>query len=215
MPDPAFLGVLWRSLAWAALTFLAVLLGLPWLLHHAWGAVPWWGAGLIGAVVSALAAFLLFVPVAAGIAAFYTDRVAAAVERRFQPGLPPARGAAVTVQGWDAAMLGLRVLAAQLAALLLTLVLPGFGWALGWAVSAWALGRGLFMAVAMRRTGRQAALARYHAHRLPVVLVGAALAAAGFVPGANLLVPVIGIAAMVHLLQYGVEMSASFGESRS
>ena len=211
LPDPVFLGVLTRSLVWAALTFLVVTIATPWLLQTAWHAgpwgahaAPWWSTGLLGAMLGALFAFLLYVPLAAGIAALYSDRVAAAVERRFYPGLAAPRGAAISVQAWDATQLGLRVLGAQLAALALTLLLPGLGWAIGWAISAWALGRGLFMAVAMRRAGREAALALYQGRRGAVITLGAVLAAAGLVPAANLLLPVIGIAAMVHLARPGV-----------
>lgn len=218
LPDPVFLGVLGRSLVWAALTFLAVSIATPWLLQTAWHAgpwgahaAPWWSSGLLGAMLGALFAFLLYVPFAAGIAALYSDRVAAAVERRFYPGLAPPRGAAISVQAWDAAQLGLRVLGAQLAALALTLLLPGLGWAIGWAISAWALGRGLFMAVAMRRVGRGAALAQYHRQRGGVWMIGAGLAAAGLIPAANLLLPVIGIAAMVHLAHAGALAAASPG----
>ena len=56
------------------------------------------------------------------------------------------------------------------------------------------------MGVAMRRMGRPEALRTYAARRLPVLVQGVALALAGSVPGLNLLVPVVGIAAMVHVL---------------
>ena len=66
--------------------------------------------------------------------------------------------------------------------------------------SGWAIGRGLFVAVAMRRMGRQAAQALYRRHRLSVLLPGVILAAAANVPGLNLIVPIVGTAAMVHVL---------------
>ena len=52
----------------------------------------------------------------------------------------------------------------------------------------------------MRRMGRPDALRRYARLRLPVLAQGVALALAGSVPGLNLLVPVVGTAAMVHVL---------------
>jgi hypothetical protein len=87
-----------------------------------------------------------------------------------------------------------------LVSLLLALVLPGIGLLLGWAITAWALGRGLFVAVAMRRMGRQAAFQLYRRHRAAILLPGAALALAGTIPLVNLLVPILGTACMVHVL---------------
>jgi len=92
------------------------------------------------------------------------------------------------------------VLALQLVALVLAVLLPGVGLVLGWLVAGWAIGRGLFMGVAMRRMGRPEALRRYASQRLPVLAQGVMLALAGSVPGLNLLVPVVGTAVMVHVL---------------
>jgi uncharacterized protein involved in cysteine biosynthesis len=197
--DAGFLRVLGWSLLLAALAFLGCFFFATWLLHAAIGRETWWPAGLLGAVGAALLAFFLYIPVAAGIAALFSDRIAAAVERRWYPGLPRAQGAAVAVQAWDGIALGLRVLLAQVAALAGALLLPGIGLPLGWAISAWALGRGLYVMVAMRRTGRDAALADYARCRTLVLIQGAALTALSLLPILNLLVPVLGIAAMVHV----------------
>ena len=55
----------------------------------------------------------------------------------------------------------------------------------------------------MRRMGRALAVDLYRRHRLAVLLPGALLALAATVPGLNLLVPVVGTAAMVHVLNAG------------
>jgi len=68
-------------------------------------------------------------------------------------------------------------------------------------VTGWAIGRGLFVAVAMRRMTRPEALAAYRARRLPVVVPGVLLALLSLLPPLNLLVPVVGIATMVHVLE--------------
>ena len=203
LDDPVFLGVLVRSLVWTLLCFLALLAGCSWELHALLAAPigrwSWLGA-LAGAFGTALLAFWLFLPVAAVIATLYIDRVAAAVDRRFYPWMAAPRGAAIDVQIWDGLALGMRVLLLNAVALLLALLLPGVGWALGWAVTAWAVGRGLFMAVAMRRMTRQQAQEQYRAQRMVVLLQGAVLSVAGLIPLLNLLIPVIGTAAMVHVL---------------
>jgi CysZ protein len=203
LSDPGFLGVLGLSLALAALALVASFLGGTWLLHTgihaAAGSNTWWPATILGALLAGLFAFFLYVPLATGIAALFSDQIAACVERRWYPGLPQPKGAALTVQAWDGVALGLRVLLAQCVALLGALLLPGIGLLLGWAISAWALGRGLYVTVAMRRATRAAALEDYRRRRGMILLQGAALAALSFLPIINLLVPVLGIAAMVHI----------------
>ncbi len=202
LQDPVFLGVVWRSLLLSAAGFLALLAGSVWGINHVLAQPGWlgWLASAAGGIGAALLALWLFVPVALLISTLYMDRVAAAVDRRFYPDLPVPLGAPLAVQAWDGLALGAQVLALQVVALLLAILLPGVGFALGWLVAGWAIGRGLFMGVAMRRMGRAEALRTYAARRLPVLAQGIALAVAGSVPGLNLLVPVVGTAAMVHVL---------------
>lgn len=211
--DPVFMGVVLRSLLLSAAAFVALFAGAVWALSHGVGQAAgqeagyygWlgWLAGALGGIVAALLAVWLFVPVALLIATLYMDRVAAAVDRRFYPALPVPNGAPLAVQAWDGLALGARVLALQVATLVLVVLLPGVGLVLGWMVAGWAIGRGLFVGVAMRRMGREEAIRLYAAHRGPVLLQGFALAVAGSVPGLNLLMPVVGTAAMVHVLNRG------------
>ena len=205
LDDPVFVGVVLRSVALSVLAFLAVVAAVVWGVDQAvaWPGWPAWMAYLAAAASGFGAAVLsvyLFVPAALLVATFYIDRVADAVDRRFYPGLPRPQGAPLAVQAWDGAVLGLQVLAWQLVALVLLVTLPGVGLLLGWFVTGWAIGRGLFVAVAMRRMGRAEALRLYDGLRLTVLVQGAALAAASLVPVVNLFVPVLGTAAMVHVL---------------
>jgi len=201
--DRVFLGVVWRSLALSVLAFLVLLGGSVWLVAELVGQGGWlgWLAGIAGGLGVLLLAVWLFVPVALLIATLYVDRIASAVERRFYPGLPPPAGAPLTEQTWDGVVLGMQVLALQVFTLVASLALPGVGLALGWVVTGWAIGRGLFVAVAMRRMPRPQALQAYERRRLQAVAPGIALALASTIPPLNLLVPVVGIAAMVHVLQ--------------
>ncbi len=200
--DPVFLGVVWRSLALSLAAFLALLAACIWLVQDLVGQPGWigWLSGALGGLGAGLLALWLFVPAALLIATLYIDRVSAAVERRFYPGLPAPRGAPLSVQAWDGVALGGQVLALQALSLVAAIVLPGVGLLLGWLVTGWAIGRGLFVGVAMRRMGRDEALRLYARRRLFVVAPGVALALAGTVPLLNLLVPVVGTAAMVHVL---------------
>ncbi len=203
MDDPVFLGVLWRSLFWAAACFVALLAGSVWGVHALLaGQVGWWSwlAGALGGVGAALLAFFLFLPVAAVIGTLYLERIAGAVERHWYPGLAAAEGAPIAVQVWDGLAVGARILALNLLALLLALFLPGIGLILAWGIGAYAIGRGLFVAVAMRRMSRAEAQAAYRARRGTVLFQGGVLALAGYLPVLNLLIPVIGTAAMIHVL---------------
>jgi uncharacterized protein involved in cysteine biosynthesis len=199
--DKVFLGVVWRSLALSLLAFLALLAGSVWLVEDWVGQGGWlgWLVGLAGGLGILALAVWLFVPVALVIATFYVDRIASAVEERFYPGLPPPVGAPVTEQTWDGVVLGAQVLVLQIASLIAAVLLPGVGLALGWVVTGWAIGRGLFVSVAMRRMSRPEALRVYARRRLAVVVPGIGLAVASTFPPLNLLVPVVGIAAMVHV----------------
>lgn len=199
--DRVFLGVVWRSLLLSLAAFAGLLAGSVWLVQ-AWAAQGgWlgWLVGLLGGIAALLVAIWLYVPVALLIATFYLDRIAGAVERRYYPGLPPPAWAPLAEQGWDGVVLAGQVLVLQVATLIASVLLPGVGLVLGYLVTGWAIGRGLFVGVAMRRMSRPDALALYRQRRLAVVVPGIVLALASSLPPLNLLVPVVGIAAMVHV----------------
>ena len=202
LTDPALLGVVWRSVLFSALFFVAILVGTISAVHHfvAAGGLTAWALDALGSIAAAVLAMWLFLPVAAIIGTLYFERIARAVERVYYPTLPPAQPAPLLDQLSASLGVGLRVFGLNLLALLLTLFLPGIGLPIGWAVASWAMGRGLFVAVAMRRLNRHDTEALYRSVR-PIALVqGAAMAAAAYFPLLNLLIPVVGIAAMVHVL---------------
>jgi len=204
MDDAVFLGVVWRSVACTLAGFVALAAALAWGGHAALaGHAHWlgWLAGAFGVVGTALLSLYLFLPLASVVALLFANRIADTVERRFYPGLPPAQPAPFVQQAWDGVALGVRVLAWQLLALLLLLTpLAPVAAPLGWLVSAWSVGRGLFVAVAMRRMDRRHAAAVYAGLRPAVLAQGALMAVASLIPVLNLLVPVLGTAAMVHVL---------------
>ena len=202
LDDPAILGVLVQSLALAALGFAALFAGAFYGLHHEVGRNGWvsWIAGALGGTLATALALWLFLPVAVLIASLFLEPVCRAVERRWYPGLPAPAGASRLAQIWDGWVVGALVLVLSGLSLILAGVFPGVGLLLGWAITAWALGRGLFVAVAMRRMSRVEAQFLYRRHRGSVCLQGAALALAGCLPLVNLLLPVLGPACMVHVL---------------
>jgi uncharacterized protein involved in cysteine biosynthesis len=209
LDDPILLGVLWRSLLWSAVCFVALHVAAVAAVHHFLHLHGWigWVADILGSIGASLLALWLFLPVAAIIGTLYIERIALAVERRHYPTLPPAHGAPLASQLWDAASVGLRILLLNLLALIAALILPGIGLVLAWLIGGYAIGRGLFVAVAMRRMPRQAAEALYRSVRGVVLVQGCVVALAGYVPILNLLIPVVGTAAMVHVLDRAVTTS--------
>jgi uncharacterized protein involved in cysteine biosynthesis len=204
--DPAILAVLIKSLLVALACFAALVLGSVYGLHHLLAPHGWlaWVAGFLGGAASLAAAVWLFLPVAIVIASAFMEPVCRAVERRWYPGLGPGQGAHLLPQIWDGIVVAGLVLVLNVVSLLLALLIPGIGLLLGWAITAWGLGRGLFVAVAMRRMSRAEAGQLYLRHRSGVLLQGAALALAGSIPLLNLFLPVLAPACMVHVLMQRV-----------
>src|SRR5579871_1404664 len=179
--DPVMLGVLVRCLLWSAASFAALHVVTLWLLHRLLDLHGWlgWAADVIGTVGASLLAMWLFLPVAVVIGTLYFDRIAGAVERRHYPSLPPPRGAPIAVQVWDAISIGLRILFLNVLALFAALLLPGIGLVLAWLIGGYAIGRGLFGAVAMRRLPRPLAQTLYRNVRFTVLVQGCVLALVG------------------------------------
>jgi CysZ protein len=202
LDDRAFLGVLARCLAWSAACLLALHLAAVWAVEHVLHlhGLLGWAAGLAASIGVSLLTGWLFLPLAAIISTLYIDRIAQAVERRYYPMLPLARGAPLVAQVWDGISLGCRVLFLNLLALVLVLILPGIGLLLAWGIAAYAIGRGLFVAIAMRRMPRPAAEHVYRSARGIVLAYGGTIAGAAYLPLINLFVPLLGAAAMVHVL---------------
>ena len=201
LDDPAFLGVVGRSVLWALAAFLALAVLLARGAEALLAGHPVL-AGLVGGIGALLLAFYFFLPIAGVIAMLFLERIAAAVERRWYPALPPATPAPLAAQAWDGVALGLRVFAWQAIVLLFALIPPFTPVAapLGWLIAAWSVGRGLFVAVAMRRMTRPQAMSLYRRRRPAVIAQGALIALGSLVPLLNLLIPVLGTAAMVHVL---------------
>jgi uncharacterized protein involved in cysteine biosynthesis len=209
MNDRTFIRVLLQSLLASATCFLAIWAWAIWTVHRLLALHGWWtwALDLLGSVASALLAFWLFLPVAAAIGAMCIETIARAVERRHYPGLPAAHGASLAAQAWDGIAVGLRILGLNVLALLLALFLPGIGLLLAWAIGAFAIGRGMFVAVAMRRMSRAEAEMLYRRNRLPILAQGGAMALASYLPVLNLFIPLVGTAAMVHVLDMALTQS--------
>lgn len=141
----------------------------------------------------------LMVPVASAFTGLYLEDVAAAVEARHFPHLPPAP----RLPWRDAIVDSLRFFAVLIVVNLLALFLYGLAGpfipVVFWAVNGFLLGREYFMLVAMRRLGRKGAQALMRQHRGQVWLAGGLMAAPLSLPFVNLVIPVLGAATFTHL----------------
>jgi uncharacterized protein involved in cysteine biosynthesis len=205
--DRGFRGPLLKGVLGAVLALGALIALADWAVMSLAGGSGWLAtaAGVLGGVAGVFAAFWLFVPFALAIAGLFLDETAAAVERRHYPGLPEARGASLAAQGVFNVTLALKVLALNLVLLPVALLLPLLGGLLLWLVAAISLGHGLFEGVAQRRMPVAEARVLRKRREFSVLAVGAVLAALALLPFANLLVPVLGTAAMTHLLHRGAD----------
>lgn len=200
--DPAFR----RPLLLGAGLALAAGVALAWLASWAVAGIAggegWLAtiAAAAGGLLALIALWWLFLPLLLAIASLFLDGVAAAVERRHYPALPPPSGASTAAQAWSGLALAARMGVLTLVLLPLALLVPLIGVPVLWAVAAVSLGEGLFLGVAQRRMGVAAAEALKARQRWRIWALGGALAGLGVVAPLNLLVPVIGTAAMVHLL---------------
>lgn len=207
--DPRFRAVLFRAALIVLAAFVALLAGVVWaagwLLPDA-VTLPWIGEARFlddlatwGAVGLALvASVFLMAPATAAAAGFFLDDVAAAVEARHYPALPPAAAAPLARQAADAArFLGLAILVNLLALVVALLLAPAAPFVF-WLANGYLLGREYFGLVAARRLPPEAAdrLRRRHAGRL--WLAGTAMAAPLSLPIVNLVVPIVGVAVFTH-----------------
>lgn len=141
----------------------------------------------------------LMIPAAAAFAGLFLEDVAAAVEARHWPYLPPPR-----VLGWaeglrsSANLIGLIVLVNVIALLLIPFV-GVFSPLLFWAVNGFLLGREYFMLVALRRLPQAEARAMRRRNSLTIWAAGALMAAPLSIPLVNLVIPVLGTATFTQL----------------
>lgn len=208
--DPRFRAAFWRGLGLTVLLLAgvtaALVWGVGWLVGDTvtlplLGEVGWVDDVLSWAFLALMLALSVFlmVPVASAFVSMFLEEVAGAVEDRHYPGLPPAPGVPVSEAVRDGlAAMGV-LIAANAAALLLTLVLPIAGAPVFIAVNGYLLGREYFTVAAMRREGREGALRLRRRHAATIWAAGVLMALPLVVPVLNLVVPILGAATFTHL----------------
>jgi len=169
---------------------------LPWI-----GEITWVDTALTWASVPLMLVLssILMVPVASAFISMFLETIAAAVERKHYPNLPPARAIGIFEGLVDALKFLGVLLAVNLAALVLYLIFTPLSPILFWVVNGILLGREYAQLVALRRSDVAGAAAFRRRHRPTIFAAGVLMAVPLTIPVVNLLVPVLGAATFTHL----------------
>lgn len=199
---------LWLVVAASAVVALLCFSGVWWGVREGvvWVAGRWpkyagwlkYGQGTLGFIT----ALLLFPATFVLVASFFQEIVADLVEAEHYPELPPADGAPLRTAilaalRFFALMVTVNVIA--LPFYLALMWLAGSGALLMLAVNGLLAGREYYEIVALRRMSRYDMDVSRRKNRGAYFLTGLCIAGLGLIPVVNLLVPVLGIAVMVHL----------------
>ena len=154
-----------------------------------------WGSALF---MIGLSIFLM-VPVAAMFTGLFLEDIAAAVEARHYPHLPPVTRTSLYEQVKDSLNFFAVLVAVNVVALILAVFAGPLVPVVFWVVNGFLLGREYFTLAAMRRLGRQGARALRARHPVQIWLAGILMAVPLSVPLVNLLIPLLGAATFTHL----------------
>lgn len=210
--DSALRRVVWLGLLGAGLVFALLWLGVGLLLTHTRLFASGWLDVIVdvaGGAATLVGTFLLFPAVVTAVLGFFLEDAADVVERRHYPLIGGPRRQSVE----EIILNSLKFLAAMVAlnlfALLFLLVPPVFPFVF-YAVNGYLLGREYFEVVAIRRHEPSVVAALRRRYRGPLFLAGVIIAFLLTLPLVNLVAPVIGVAAMVHLY-HQLKMSPAIG----
>ncbi|MCW5771375.1 MAG: EI24 domain-containing protein [Rhodospirillaceae bacterium] len=187
---------------------LAVLLGIGlWYLLHwalfdrqlfAWGWANWL-LRQFGAVTMFFLVLLLVPALLGTVVSCFFDAIINEVERRNYPGLPPVRSQSPGELIAYIAKFTILILAVNILALPLYLLLPGVNFLIAWVVNGYIFGREYYESVAMRRLTPRAMHALRNEAGGKVFRAGFLLAVLKTVPFLNLAMPVVGCAYLTHM----------------
>jgi CysZ protein len=205
--DPKLRAVIWQSLLLSLVLQIAIGVLAWWALEHfatfQWGWLNWAIRWLGGAAVTVLA--LLLFPASFGIViSVFMERIADIVEAEYYPELGKARGIPIWTGIWTGVVFLLAVVILNLVMLplyLAALFVAGLGAVLFYAINGWLTARLYYEQVALRRHTPAEVKAWRKANAGVLWLTGIAIVFLGTIPILNLIVPVLGTAAMVHVAQ--------------
>ncbi len=207
LADPRLRTIVWQSL------------GLSLVLQIAIGVLAWWALQSLatfqwtwlnetirwlgGAAVAVLA--LMLFPASFGIViSVFMEKIADIVESEHYPQLGPARGIPLWTGLWSGILFLMALVAINLVMLpfyIVALFVAGLGAILFYGVNGWLAGREYYEQVALRRRDPAQVKSWRKANIGTLWLAGMVIVFLGTVPILNLIVPVLGMAAMVHIAQ--------------
>lgn len=205
--DPKLRVVIWQSLLLSLVLQIAIGIVAWWALQSfatfQWNWVNETILWLGGGAVTVLA--LMLFPASFGIViSIFLEKIADIVEGEHYPQLGRARGIPVWAGIRSGVVFLLILVALNLVLLpfyLVALFIAGLGAALFYGANGWLTGREYYEQVALRRLDPADVKARRKANGGVLWLTGIAIVFLGTVPILNLIVPVLGVAAMVHVAQ--------------
>jgi CysZ protein len=202
--DPGLRRVLWLSLA-VSLAMAGLAVALAWAALGAIDlvSIPWLETAIdiLGAAAVLVIAWLLFPVLLPAVVALFLDRAAAIVERRHEPGLPPATGQRFVDSLSTALRFGLVAILLNLAVLPLLLI-PGLNLFLFFGLNGYLLGREYFELVAGRRLKPAEIRSFRRNHRVRLFGLGAVMAGLSLAPLLGLFVPVFAAVSFLHLSRF-------------
>jgi CysZ protein len=207
LPDPAFRKVLLQSVGLTLLAYVVAGLALSYGLHnlpHIDFPFADWLIGFLSSVGLAFALAFFFPTIASLFLGLFLDDIAEAVEHRYYPDKPPGRALSFAAAMFYSLRFALVVLAANLLALPLYLVLlwfPPFSVVIFYALNGYILGREYFELAAFRHLPPHAARQLRKTFRGRIFVAGAIISFLLTIPVVNLFMPLIATAAMVHIFQ--------------
>ncbi|MBN9536910.1 MAG: hypothetical protein BGN99_14710 [Alphaproteobacteria bacterium 65-37] len=205
--DPRLRGIVWQSLALSLVLQVALGVLAWWALQSfatfQWSwlneAIRWLGGGAV------LVLALMLFPASFGIViSIFMEKIADIVESTHYPQLGPARGIPVWTGIWSGILFLVTLIVLNLVMLpfyIVALFVAGLGALLFYGVNGWLTGREYYEQVALRRRDPAEVRAWRKANAGTLWLTGAAIVFLGTIPILNLIVPVLGVAAMVHIAQ--------------
>ena len=205
--DPRLRVIIWQSLLLSLVLQIAIGVLAWWLLQSfatfQWGwlneTIRWLGGGAVTVL-----ALMLF-PASFGIViSIFLEKIADIVESEHYPQIGKARGIPVWTGIQSGIVFLFTLVALNLVLLpfyLVALFIAGLGAVLFYGANGWLTGREYYEQVALRRLDPAEVKARRKANIGVLWLTGIVLVFLGTVPILNLIVPVLGVAAMVHIAQ--------------
>jgi CysZ protein len=201
LSDPPIRAVIWKSVCGTLLIFGVLLSGAGWVLTNtSLFDIAWVEAvmDVFGGLAAVLLALILFPGAMAALVSILLEDVADAVEGRHYPGLGSAR-----TLSWGLLLaMSLRLIGMTLLLNFLALpfyLIPGANLVVYYGLNGYLLSREYFEVVALRRLNKDQARALWRRFRGRLWLAGAATTVLLTIPILNMIAPVIGTAAMVHL----------------